>query len=137
MEKADFVFGSMVLHHIEPFEEFARSLREIVKPGGKGFFRENNARSSVMIWFRQNIVGKLWVPKDGDPDEFPLTPGEVDEMRNHFNVEIEYPEMLLFQLFSRYVLRGHLGKPFQMLDDFCGRYPALRKYSYRQNLYIS
>jgi hypothetical protein len=42
---------------------------------GRGFFWENNARIKSMIWFRQNIVGKLWVPKFGDSEEFPLTPG--------------------------------------------------------------
>ena len=72
--KVDFIFGSMILHHIEPFDEFARSLSNVIKPGGKGFFWENSARSKTMIWFRQNMVGKLWLPKYGDQDEFPLTP---------------------------------------------------------------
>ncbi len=35
--KADFIFGSMILHHIEPFDEFARCLRTVIKEGGKGF----------------------------------------------------------------------------------------------------
>jgi hypothetical protein len=50
-----------------------------------------------MIWFRQNIVGKLWVPKHGDSEEFPLTPSEVDEIRKYFEVEIVYPELLLLE----------------------------------------
>ena len=81
-------FGSMVLHHIEPFDEFAEDLRNAVKPGGRGFFWENSARCRMLIWFRENIVGRLWVPKEGDPDESPLTPGEVDEIRKYFHVEI-------------------------------------------------
>ena len=32
----DFVFGAMVLHHIEPFDEFAAVLRRAVRPGGGG-----------------------------------------------------------------------------------------------------
>jgi len=40
--KVDFIFGSMILHHIEPFDEFVRFLRNVIKPGGKGFFWENN-----------------------------------------------------------------------------------------------
>ena len=135
--KADFIFGSMILHHIEPFDEFARSLRNVIKPGGKGFFWENNARSKTMIWFRQNIVGKLWVPKYGDPDEFPLTSSEVDELKKYFQVEIEYPELLFFRMISSYLLRGHFRSPFQMLDNYCYKYPAFRKYSYRQYLCIS
>ena len=137
LETADFIFGSMILHHIEPFEEFAHSLRKSIKPGGKGFFWENNAQSKMVIWFRNNIVGKLWVPKYGDPDEFPLTPSEVDEIRKHFHVEVEYPELLYFRLISLYLLRGHCMKPFQMLDNYFYRYPAFRKYSYRQYVCLS
>jgi len=134
---ADFIFGSMILHHIEPFGEFAKSLREVIEPRGKGFFWENNARSKLMIWFRQNIVGRFWVPKYGDRDEFPLTPNEVDQLRNFFSVKIEYPELLFFRMISSYLLRGRLGGPFRFLDEYCYRYPSLRQYSYRQYVFIS
>jgi len=137
LEKADFIYGSMILHHIEPFEEFASNLRNALKSGGKGFFCENNARSKIMIWFRQNIVGKLWVPKYGDPDEFPLTPSEIDELRKYFHVEVEFPELLYFRMVSKYLFRGHFRKPFQILDDYFFKYPALRKHSYRQYLCLS
>jgi 2-polyprenyl-3-methyl-5-hydroxy-6-metoxy-1,4-benzoquinol methylase len=135
--KVDFIFGSMILHHIEPFDEFARSLSNVIKPGGKGFFWENSARSKTMIWFRQNMVGKLWLPKYGDQDEFPLTPGEVEEIKKYFNVEIEYPELLFFRMISSYLLRGHFNRPFEVLDNFFFKYPACRKYSYRQYLCLS
>jgi len=105
-------------------------MRNVVKPGGKGFFWKNNARSKTMIWFRQNIVGKLWVPKYGEPDEFPLTSSEVDEIKKYFHVEIEYPELLFFRMISAYLLRGHFRSPFQMLDNYFFKYPAFRKYSY-------
>lgn len=135
--KADFIFGSMILHHIEPFGEFSRNLREVIKPSGKGFFWENNARSETMIWFRQNIVGKLWVPKYGDPEEFPLTPNEVDELRKYFKVEIEYPELLFFRMISTYLFRGRFMRPLQKLDEYFFKYPALRKFSYRQYVCLS
>lgn len=135
--KADFIFGSMILHHIEPFEEFANMLRHAINPGGKGFFYENNAKSKIMIWFRQNIVGKLWVSKRGDADEFPLTPDEVNALRKYFHVEIEFPELLYFRMISIYLFRSHLKKPFQFLDDYFYNYHALRKYSYRQYLCLS
>ncbi len=137
LDKADFMFGSMILHHIEPFDDFSENLRDVIKPGGKCFFWENNARSKMMIWFRQNVVGKLWVPKYGDPDEFPLTPREVEEIKRYFHVEIEYPELLFFRMISFYLLRGHLLRPFQMLDDYFFNYPMFRKYSYRQYLCLS
>lgn len=135
--KADFIFGSMILHHIEPFDEFAESLRNVIKPGGKAFFFENNAQSKLLIWFRQNIVGKLWVPKYGDPDEFPLTPNEVDELRKYFTVEIEYPEFLFFRLISSYLFRGYFRKYFQIFDNYFYKFDKFRKYSYRQYLCLS
>jgi 2-polyprenyl-3-methyl-5-hydroxy-6-metoxy-1,4-benzoquinol methylase len=52
----DFVFGSMILHHIEPFVRMADALRAVLPAGGRAFFWENNARSSLMIWFRQHVV---------------------------------------------------------------------------------
>jgi len=137
LNKADFIFGSMILHHIEPFSKFSKDLREVIKPGGKGFFWENNARSKTMIWFRQNIVGKLWVPKYGDPEEFPLTPYEVDEIKKYFEVEIEYPELLFFRLISTYLLKGHFISPFQKLDDYFYKYQSIRKFSYRQYVCLS
>jgi SAM-dependent methyltransferase len=133
----DFVFGSMILHHIEPFDEFARILRDVIKPGGKGFFWENNARSKTLIWFRQHIVGKLWVPKWGDRDEFPLMPGEIQEIEKYFHVDIEYPELYFFRMISLYLLRGRFERPFQILDSYFYKYPAFRKYSYRQYLFLT
>ncbi|MCI5141429.1 MAG: class I SAM-dependent methyltransferase [Candidatus Electrothrix sp. ATG1] len=50
--KADFIFGSMILHHIEPLDEFTNSLRGVLKQEGKGFFWENNACNKMLIWFR-------------------------------------------------------------------------------------
>jgi 2-polyprenyl-3-methyl-5-hydroxy-6-metoxy-1,4-benzoquinol methylase len=133
----DFIFGSMILHHIEPFDAFARILRGVVKPGGKGFFWENNARSKTLIWFRQNIVGKLWVPKWGDRDEFPLMPSEIMEIEKHFQVDVEYPELYFFRLISAYLLRSRFMDLFEKLDRYFYKYPALRKYSYRQYLCLT
>lgn len=135
--KVDFVFGAMILHHIEPFDKFAESLRNVLKSGGKAFFWENNARSKTMIWFRQNLVGKLWVPKYGDVDEFPLMPSEVDEIKKYFSVEIEYPELMFFIMIPLYLLGNHFEVIFQMLDKYFYKYPAIRQYSYRQYLCIS
>ena len=135
--KVDIVFGSMILHHIEPFDKFIVCLRDIIMPKGKGFFFENNASSSLMIWFRQNIVGKLWIPKFGDPDEFPLMPAEVDELRKHFHVDVEFPELLYFRMIPNYIFRGRFKKPFELLDEYFYKYRSFRDKSYRQCLYLS
>jgi len=135
--KVDFVFGSMILHHIEPFNEFSIILSNSLNQGGKCFFWENNARSSIMIWFRKNIVGKLWIPKYGDDDEFPLTLDEVNELRKHFHVKVEYPLFYFFRMIPNYLLRGYFIKPFEKLDNYLYKFPNIRKYSYQQYLFLS
>jgi len=128
----DFVYGSMILHHVEPFAQFALVLRRVLRPGGKAFFYENSAMSSLLVWFRQHIVGRLWVPKYGDPDEFPLTAAEILELRKHFEVRVEIPELLFFALAGQYLLRGRFTKPLSALDRAFYRRGWLTNYSYRQ-----
>jgi 2-polyprenyl-3-methyl-5-hydroxy-6-metoxy-1,4-benzoquinol methylase len=102
----DFVFGKFILHHIEPFDMFAKILGDSVAVGGKAFFHENNAFSDLLIWCRNNLVGKFGIPKYGDDDEFPLLPSEVENLREHFSVDINYPELIFFGLASVYLLKG-------------------------------
>lgn len=135
--EADFVFGSMILHHLEPFAVFAARLRQVLRPGGKAFFWENNARSRLMVWCREHVIGRWWIPKYGDADEFPLTPAEVDELRKHFGVEVEYPELVLFRMIPRYLFRGRGMAPFDYLDRVGYRWPTIRRYSYRQYLLLT
>ena len=137
IENADFVFGSMILHHIEPFDQFAAQLRRAVKPGGRAFFWENNGASDTMMWFRDHVIGKLWVPKYGDPDESPLAPREVDALRRHFCVAAEFPEMSYVQMASTYLLRGKLHGAAARVDAFLARFASLRRFSYRQYLCLS
>jgi SAM-dependent methyltransferase len=134
----DFVFGSMILHHVEPFREFVPELRAVVRPGGRGFFYENNARSRLLVWFRDHVVGRGWVPKFGDPDEFPLTPDEVDALRQAFTVDVAYPRLKFFELVAQYLLRGAGVRACEALDRWAYQaLPALRPHSYVQWLYLS
>lgn len=132
----DYVVGSMILHHIEPFSVFCDALYAVMKPGGKAFFYENNSASQLLVWMRSHVVGKLWVPKFGDADEFPLSPQEVDILRRRLEVEQIFPEFLFFRLISRYLFRDRLGRLFTVADDFFYRHKLLERYSYRQILLI-
>jgi 2-polyprenyl-3-methyl-5-hydroxy-6-metoxy-1,4-benzoquinol methylase len=128
----DFVFGSMILHHLEPFRDFAAALRRTLPVNGKAFFYENNAASDVLVWFRNKVVGKFWVPKYGDKDEFPLTLQEIRTLRELFNVDIQYPEMMFFQLASTYLFKERFGSEMQAVDNFLYKRKVGVKYSYRQ-----
>ena len=81
--------------------------------------------------------GKYGIPKFGDDEEFPLTPGEIDCLRKHFSVQVVYPELLFFRLVSVYLLKGRMTNAFGALDKFFFRYPAFRAKSYRQYLLLS
>jgi SAM-dependent methyltransferase len=135
----DLAFGTLVLHHIEPFESFADVLHDALMPGGKAFFFENNAAiGPVAIWFRQHLAGKLWFPKYGDNEEFPLTPGEVNQLRARFQVDVFHPELAYFRLVSHYIFRYKLlPKLFNWLDDTFYQLEAFRKYSYYQYLFLT
>jgi SAM-dependent methyltransferase len=124
----DYVFGAMILHHLEPFADFAAELAS--RNPAKGFFYENNAASRLLVWFRNHVVGKLWVPKYGDPDEFPLTPQEIDLLP--FAVEVEYPELYFWKLASAYLLKHRLWRQADALDALFYRRGWLLPYSYRQ-----
>lgn len=134
--KFDFIFGSMILHHIEPFEDFARALANSLNVGGKGFFYENCAMSRLLMWGRGHIAGHLWIPKFGDPDEYPLTPQEVDCLRRYFRVRVDYPEMCLFRLVLGYLAKDKLARLATAVDEWLYRKRLFLKYSYRQEVLL-
>lgn len=132
----DFVVGAMILHHLEPFDAFCDALDAAMRPGGKAFFFENNAASKLLIWCRQNLVGRFGIPKYGDDDEFPLTPGEVGVLKHHFTVTQDYPEMGFFSLASVYLFRRHGAGACKKLDELLFKHGILKSHSYRQILLL-
>jgi SAM-dependent methyltransferase len=132
----DYVFGSMILHHLEPFGQFVAVLRRTLKANGRAFFYENNAASDLLVWFRNNLVGKLGVPKYGDKDESPLAPREIDLLRRSFSVSVSYPEMMFFRLASPYLFRRHLESGLKAVDDFLYKQDVGVRYSYRQYVLV-
>jgi len=133
----DFVFGSFILHHIEPFDEFARTLRTTLRTGGKAFFYENNSRSSLLMWARKHVTGRLGIPKYGDEEEYPLTVDEVNTLRKYFRIGVVFPELVFFRLIPLYILRNKGERLFSKLDDLLYKVPRFRRYSYRQYIMLS
>ena len=128
----DAVFGSYILHHIEPFNKFPEVLWKAMKPHGRAFFYENNGSSRLLLWFRDHAVGRLWIPKKGDPDEEPLSPQEVAALKQYFSVAHEYLEMRFFGLIPEYLFGGRFYGPFRMIDRFCLKRGWFVNLSYRQ-----
>jgi SAM-dependent methyltransferase len=133
----DLVFGKWILHHLEPFTDFARTLRASLVDDGLGFFYENNGLSGALLWARAHLAGRYGIPKFGDNEEFPLTPDEIDELRRYFDVEVDVAETYLAQLGSQYLLRSRcMGAAARADGVVHTRFPRLRRYSYRQNLLL-
>lgn len=136
----DFIFGEMILHHIEPFDEFVDSLYNALDKNGKAFFYENSSRSKLLMTARKLLVGKLWIPKHSDDVEYPLEPKEVDLLRNRFETTVEYPYLHYFRMMTTHLLAEKLppiGRIFGWLDDAVYYLlPFMRKYSYRQYIML-
>jgi SAM-dependent methyltransferase len=128
----DAVFGSMILHHLEPFDRFAQALRDAMVPGARAFFYENNADSRVLMWCRDHLTGRFGIPRYGDVVERPLGSGELDILRASFSVGIEYPQLVLFRLAPVYLLRGRGWRVCGWIDDRLFAVTAVRRHSYRQ-----
>ncbi len=130
----DLVFGSMILHHLEPFDQFVDVLARSMAPGGKAFFWENNAMSRLLVWCREHLAGRLWIPKYSDPDEFPLTPQEVDLLKKRFVVDNDYPVFFFFELGTTYLVGNRFRPAGKALDKATCWIAPLRKLSYRQDV---
>jgi 2-polyprenyl-3-methyl-5-hydroxy-6-metoxy-1,4-benzoquinol methylase len=133
----DLVFGRMILHHIEPFDRFAGSLAELIRAGdARGFFYENSANSGLLMWCRDHLVGRFGVPKHSDDEERPLSRSEVQMLARHLDVDVVYPELFFVRMASPYLFRGHLWSALTLVDRGLFHLKGLRKYSYRQYVYL-
>lgn len=132
----DHVVGTFVLHHLEPFEEFAAVLGRILKSGGTAFFYENSSRNRILMLFRRLVPGRFGTPRHSDAEEYPLEPSEIDVLRRTFaRVEVRYPAFVVFHYAGEYLFRSRPSavRVLDRLDRLVwDRVPAARKYSYHQ-----
>jgi hypothetical protein len=135
----DLVVGRFVLHHIEPFDGFARTLHAVMMPGGRGLFMENNSANPFLMFARRNFAGRLGIPRYGDDEEYPLERGEITVLKQTFaRVEQYYPELVFFRKLDTYIFRNkkRFG-PFlamnRAIDHALYRFvPGSRRWSYLQ-----
>lgn len=132
----DLAVGSFILHHLEPFGEFAAMLARVISPHGRGVFLENSANNPVLMFFRNHLVGRFGVPKHGDQEEHPFDAGEMEVLKKSFSeVRVYYPEFMFFGLVGSYLFKEKEAamKIFDGMDMMVYRHmPFLRRYSYRQ-----
>lgn len=132
----DLVIGKFILHHIEPFSEFAKVLYKVIKQGGKGVFYENSSRNKFLMFCRHNLVGKFWIPKYGDNEEYPFEPSEIKILEKTFNdVSLYYPEFRFFKMLGPYIFKHNefASNIFNNIDNYIYKhFKGLHKYSYYQ-----
>lgn len=135
----DLIVGRFILHHVEPFASFVEVMHDVLVPGGRGVFFENNARNPLLMFARTYLSGHMGIPKYGDEEEHPLEPEEIDLLHRRFaRVQQHYPEFIFFQKLNTYLFRHDpryeaFLQFFRRLDQIIfEHFPMLHKYSYNQ-----
>ncbi|MFK7844640.1 MAG: class I SAM-dependent methyltransferase [Rhodothermales bacterium] len=135
----DLVVGRFVLHHIEPFDQFVGVLHNVLKEDGRGVFFENNSRNPFLMFARENIAGKMGIPKYGDDEEYPLEQQEIEMIQKRFKrVTQHFPELVFFKKLDTYIFRhNRLFSPLLKLNKWLDAslftlVPGSRKFSYLQ-----
>ena len=132
----DFVVGKFILHHIEPFIDFTDKIKRCMNKNAVGLFYENSSRNKILIFFRNNLIGKFGVPKYGDAVEIPFEDREINMLRENFSeVSITIPCFVFFSMLGTYIFRKSktLHKMFNWLDNFFYNHVKIfNKYSYHQ-----
>lgn len=135
-EKFDYVVGSYVLHHIEPFVDFPKILNDAMKPGGVGVFYENSSQNKLLILCRKLLVGRFNIPRRGDGVEVPFEKKELNAIKHFFNnVKVTHPEMLFWRMLGIYIFKNKVGimSFLTALDEFFyKRLPFMNRWSYVQ-----
>lgn len=133
----DLVFGSCVIHHVDPARA-GREIGRLLAPGGRAVFIENSARNPLLMLARRHLVGSLGIPKYGDDDaEHPLRDDELARLSAAFpgSVRVSYPALVLFRLLDFYVARRRsrlVTRLLAGLDAGLGRFGWARRYGYFQ-----
>lgn len=128
----DFVVGSCILHHLD-LRLFGPELRRVLRPGGKAVFVENNAKSRLLMFFRDKVLAALRLRRGSD-DESPMDEEKVDRLRAFFpELRLHYPEMVFLRLGASFFFSDHalVRKTLETLDTLIARvFPASASYSY-------
>jgi SAM-dependent methyltransferase len=124
----DLAFGACVLHHVD-IPAACRELARVLRPGGRAVFVENSARNALLMLARRFLVGSFGIPRYGDDDEHPLTPGDLAAIEAAFpgRLRVHHPDFLFFRLLDFYILRKGVASVTAMLrglDHAMGRIPV-------------
>jgi len=137
----DVVHGMNIIHHLD-VDTFGAEIARVLRHDGIAVFSENNANSKLLMWARDNLCGRFGIPKWSSDDEYPLTSERRDRFASPFSERrYEYPEFRFFHLFNAKLFKYRskmVSAVCNGLDQgLCRVFPCIRKYSYRQLVYVA
>lgn len=138
-ERADLLVGNNALHHLD-LGVYAPLLLDVVADGGSAVFVESMATNPVLMFARRHLVGRFGVARFGTADEHPLTHDDLDDLGRRFGgIRRTLPEMVMFRLVDRQVLRGRapaIGRALRGLDERLARHRRFDDLSFRSLLVL-
>jgi ubiquinone/menaquinone biosynthesis C-methylase UbiE len=144
----DFMYGSLILHHID-CEKSGGHIYRCLKANGIAFFWENSDRNPILRFARRMMFGQpggyqkrqfLVFSRQGTTDEYPLTEEEVNILSGIFGGHIEriYTQFVFLQLLSGFGWRNKAFlKLLRAVDDLIARLcPMAMQYSFAQGIWL-
>jgi len=132
----DAVFGSRVLHHLDPGAA-GNEVARVLKPNGVAVFCENSASNRVVMWGREHLVGKFGIKRYGkDANEYPLRFKDIEKFAKGFQSYDRYfPFFCFFGLLHDFgpLKSGYSDRILRVLDrTLVNLVPAVRPYGFYQ-----
>jgi SAM-dependent methyltransferase len=143
----DLVYGSAILHHLNCDVSGAEFWR-VLKRGGVGFFEdENTDRNAVLAFCYRAMSGtdangdfkKYWfLRRVGTTNERMFSRRDLEALRKYFpDVEVRTDSFMFFQKISHVAGMRGIGLT-KAMDRLCElAVPAIRRYSYEQDVWLS
>jgi len=118
----------------------SKELGRILKPGARGVFSENFAFNPFLNFARNHLIGRFGIPRLGTLTEQPLGSEQIEIVRRHLGVDLEWPAVLFFQILDRQVFKykyRFINRLCRVLDLMIFQIVPLRRFSYRGTMVLT
>jgi SAM-dependent methyltransferase len=144
----DVVYGSAVLHHLDP-TECGREFGRVLRPGGTGYFeREPCDRNALLRLADRVVFGSrggshrrqrfLFLKRLGSEDEAPLSRQYEEQLRTSFpgDMLILHSEFVFFQKVSHLMRDKFLAQTSSLDGALASLFPWLLRFSYHEDILL-
>jgi SAM-dependent methyltransferase len=144
----DVVYGSAVLHHLDP-RESGREFGRVLRPGGTGYFEREPCDRNALLRLADRIVfgsrggGRrrqrfLFLKRLGSEDEAPLSRQYEEQLRTSFpgEMQIVHREFVFFQKVSHLMGENFLAQTRSIDNALVAAFPWLLRFSYHEDILL-